>query len=854
MQLNTETTFLKKHLFFMPDLLILIIFLILGFYKHVIYDRSFIAYYSIIFLFVIFSILSVYMKLYCWRKLPLSVSSFILFSINCLQLLLYIMVIKVLLDPDTTGLNEPIYLSNISITSQYRYLILTAISLFVIVGLIIAQIFSYDILSPVFPSLREEIYKILYTWNDGCIVDTCNKLTDLLYSSFWFRISFTITHFSIFHLTRLFGAYLLVQCAFFQGDFRIFVYLVPIMLVRWLLSFFDYYFFTFLKASENYIRSLVTVTLANKGPAVFGFIKIDSTSQVSFTLTDNALLKGYTDSHISNLAQEWYIEVELASYFNVYFRFVKYLYYFILLLRVSCWYYITQMFFFPLLKEYVLSVNLGIFLCPIGKIVLNKKLISILRNFHNKNSLYFVILFINFSFFLSIYTTYSNSQSFSSIFYLVSFFCMCLYLTYIPLYYWRNLETSLFSFISYFIALTQVLFLFLIYFIIYPSEPIYIKDLSYLTAYRYIFIGCSGIIFAMIVFYKKKKIINPINHYAEIQKIAYSWNNYSVLGKFSLFMLKKLIFSKIYRKFYFIFDIFLNIIPKLILLYVTINFALFSGDLRELFVLAPYFFIISCLSHIQYYIEYIIEGNCNVIRELLTVNILPNTNQALLFSLTTEAKKEGFTVEQHLPMLSQKWIELSNLSLFFNYKKTLKIISLLLSITQILCWIVISIYFLYFINIDAIFAAFPWQKVMSIAKSPWTMSKQYFSSSRPLLAPPRDCGYLYEKYQNQVKLLSNGEFGVGHPIVGELLSTGTYRVDGYLTHGTIPSSNVLYNIIPNSIDPASKNQGPQNFVAFTTPVYINPFWIGKQIQGSQAILENSTIKPILESFLKSIQR
>lgn len=100
------------------------------------------------------------------------------------------------------------------------------------------------------------------------------------------------------------------------------------------------------------------------------------------------------------------------------------------------------------------------------------------------------------------------------------------------------------------------------------------------------------------------------------------------------------------------------------------------------------------------------------------------------------------------------------------------------------------------------------------------MSKQYFLSNRNFLAPR-----VYEKYQNQLKLLTNGEFCVGHPIVGELLLNGVYRVDGYLTDGIPPSYNILYNIIHYSIDPNTKNKKSRNFVAFHTPVFINPSWM-----------------------------
>jgi hypothetical protein len=482
----------------------------------------------------------------------------------------------------------------------------------------------------------------------------------------------------------------------------------------------------------------------------------------------------------------------------------------------------------------------------------NKNLFLKIKIFAKKNPLYFNILFITCSLIISFAATYKTNVM--MILYLVSIFCMCSYLFYVFLYYLRNLDTSLVSFISFFLAIAPFFSLCLFYFLLYPTEPLYLENLSYFSAIRHLIVGFILIILGILFIYKKKHFINPINPSAELQKIAYTWNNSSLLGKFSLFNLKKLILSKGYRTFYFIFDIFLNIIPKIITLWITLRFAFFSGDLREFFLLAPYLLFISCLSHIQYYMEYIIEGNTNVVKELVSLTKGLDNNNALFFKLTTEALNLGYKPEEHLPMLSQKWLELVSLSLFFNYKKNLKILSLLLSFSQIICWILISIYFFYLIDIPSLFASSFWHYLTTITKSPWIVSKHYFSTNKSLLAPPRDSGFLGENYQNSLKLLTKGEYGIGHPIVGELLPNGLYRVDGYLTHGKPPKANILYNVLPYSLDPYAKNKNPQHFVAFTSPVYINPSDISKKIQGSQLILENPKIKLLLETFLNSIKK
>lgn len=86
--------------------------------------------------------------------------------------------------------------------------------------------------------------------------------------------------------------------------------------------------------------------------------------------------------------------------------------------------------------------------------------------------------------------------------------------------------------------------------------------------------------------------------------------------------------------------------------------------------------------------EYFLEGNNNVIRKWITVSSTSDINGSLIFSLTKEAKKIWLIVE-HL-------LDLSNLNVFFNYKKSFKILLLLLSVIQQIIWTIISNYILFF--------------------------------------------------------------------------------------------------------------------------------------------------------------
>lgn len=343
---------------FISDLLILILSPLAVFYHHIFLNTYSSIYYMIIFLLFICVTLSIYIKLYNWRNLTLSFSSFVFFSIVIIQLILYLFSISLLFNMLYSNNYTPIYLDNISKLSQYRYLFFSLITIFIISIFIFFKLSGKNIpyaSSITYPYLKEEIRKILYTWNNGFIGVLCNKIIDFLYFSFWFRTFFFITHFILFSLTRLLSTALLFHCTFYHGDFLNFLYLTPIMFFIWVLSFFNYYFITFQHDAKNYILSLVSAKKPELPSTVFGVLKLDSTTPISFQLTEEAVSKGFYNSDMYNLTKEWYIQAELSAYLYIYFKLVYYLNYFILLSQIVIWCYITQIFFFPLTKEHFIS-------------------------------------------------------------------------------------------------------------------------------------------------------------------------------------------------------------------------------------------------------------------------------------------------------------------------------------------------------------------------------------------------------------------------------------------------------------------------------------------------------------------
>jgi len=286
-----------------------------------------------------------YQIIYSWRGLPMSFNSFIFFMINILQFFLYLLSFNIIMK----GLNYPIYIENLSRISQYRYFILFIISIFFLLCFLITKFFKFDISFYIvffsFPYLKEQVRLFLYSWNNSFMGDFCVKLIDLLYSSFLFRICFFVLHFILFYFLRFFITVLLFYCVFYNEDLRNLIYMAPVMFVVWILSFFNYYFITFQQGCSNYIRSLISANLENKHPKIWGLVKTKG-REISFILTEKGRLMGYSDVDMYHLTKEWHIQAKISTYFQIYFNIMTYLNYFILLIQIIIWYYITQKFFF----------------------------------------------------------------------------------------------------------------------------------------------------------------------------------------------------------------------------------------------------------------------------------------------------------------------------------------------------------------------------------------------------------------------------------------------------------------------------------------------------------------------------
>jgi hypothetical protein len=333
---------------FLPDLLILVVAII----SVILYDvipqpQSWYLFFIISYLLII---LSLYVKLYTWRNLKISIKSYIFFMLNTVQFMLYLWSFYLLF----FVIQSPIHLKDLSVYSQYRYLLMSiiviSISLFFFIYLLSpsssAKLGIQDFMSKItYPYLKEEVRLILYTWNDALFSSLCSKLIDKLYQSKVFLFSYIISHFIIFYMPRVVVLFLFTSFVWFDGDLRLVICKTPFLFLSWLLSFFDYYFQIFFKSHCNYISSILSAKQVNLVPSSFGTI-FTSLDNITFTLTPNGLDQGYITENMPILINEWHIAAYLSVYFEKYNQFLVNFNRFLFFIQVVNGFNLTYYFFF----------------------------------------------------------------------------------------------------------------------------------------------------------------------------------------------------------------------------------------------------------------------------------------------------------------------------------------------------------------------------------------------------------------------------------------------------------------------------------------------------------------------------
>lgn len=291
-----------------------------------------------------------------WRKIPTSLLSFFWFFLFIIQCYLFSSTFYVI---TFLGLSKSIYLEDISIIGRYRYLLMLVLALimgcYLIIRYFIPKI-SFIANRYFFPHIKEEICRILYTWNHALLGDLCIIITNKLHDSLLFQKIFFILHFVLFYITKMLRLVLFVHFCFFEGDLRYLVYFSFISFLVWIISFFDYYLLWFIKANLNVSNEVLYTSYADpikmtKREDSDGYVEIKNPNEVIFTLSPEAIKYGFTENQLPSLCHSWYRLNNVLGIFQRYKTKVQLFDYLLLGSYITCWFVLVKFFFFPMAFE-----------------------------------------------------------------------------------------------------------------------------------------------------------------------------------------------------------------------------------------------------------------------------------------------------------------------------------------------------------------------------------------------------------------------------------------------------------------------------------------------------------------------
>lgn len=276
--------------------------------------------------------------LYRWLNLELSKTSLVSFMIVVVMFSFYIKGFLTIY----YGLPTPIYVQDLPLLSQYRYLLFSLGTLIVIIlwfiGCFVKNLSSlYQKVT--YPYIKEEVRKILYCWNEGFMGNICIFLYKKINKSKSFCILFFMCHFFVFYFIRLLTCVFFLCFTFFEGDFRFVIYVIPFLFSTWILSFFDYYFNVFREGTENYVKDMLSVTYDksfNKQEDVLYIIC--NPEDLTFCLTAEGIFEGYNDPQsLAHLVNKWFSCSDVAVKFKIYLSYVSYFRTLLFIIYPMCW-------------------------------------------------------------------------------------------------------------------------------------------------------------------------------------------------------------------------------------------------------------------------------------------------------------------------------------------------------------------------------------------------------------------------------------------------------------------------------------------------------------------------------------
>lgn len=340
--------------------------------------------------------------------------------------------------------------------------------------------------------------------------------------------------------------------------------------------------------------------------------------------------------------------------------------------------------------------------------------------------------------------------------------------------------------------------------------PIYLKDLSTYSQYRYLILCVFSFIGFSLIFLKKNDFSSffLLDLKAEAYKILYFCDRF--LGEYCLYIYKKIYESRSFAFIFFFIHFTLSYLFKILSVILLFRCIFFHGDFCLLLYLAIPSFVAWVYNFYFYYFKKFCESTRNYIKDLLIIECTKpiseqdQKNQYItcrptdfIVNLSPIALAEGFSTND-LKFLFDKWLIICNIDLkFLRYDLFISWIRYGLFSCLFFCWTFLSFHF--FVN----------DSLLTSSLNFWGVFKRTFFLTNHLPLRGRDARFVNEGISmNRVKVGTKGAVSPGHPVIGEE-EGNSYRVDGAITHGKGSIENPSHPLSPTGISPDGR---PVNFI------------------------------------------
>lgn len=285
-----------------------------------------------------------------WRKLEICFISFFAYALNNLVLLLQLFTIYY----TYFILNHKIFLQDLSIFSQYRYLFICLSSVIVLISILLFYFFNPQkpewLNNLFYPYMKIHIFDYLITWEESFFGDFCHALMDKLLFQPIFKYCYILVDVFTSTLYRGVILYHFICFCFFQQALNILLYLMPISLFIWLIRFIFESFSDYVTRNRTFTNQLVLVQCKK---SFKGFLNSENSllmknlavNDFLFTLSNIALNNNYSKGDLPALTSSWFklnkIYIENSRYLFACRCFSV----FIFIIYIFSYYYIVYKFF-----------------------------------------------------------------------------------------------------------------------------------------------------------------------------------------------------------------------------------------------------------------------------------------------------------------------------------------------------------------------------------------------------------------------------------------------------------------------------------------------------------------------------